>query len=371
MTNAKPAPKPDHEAILATADAQAQSPFFSLLPAELRQLIYIETWRDPAGDGTLRQHITRRRPIESGNDTNSSRSSGLAHAACITDPAALDLRYFKFQRADPGSLEKAAWLQRLKTDWSLHWACEEALIDRTAVARELSARDARKQKHATPFLPVLTTCKRMYLEALPSLYQNTTFIFNDTAEAAEFLAMYTPSPSSPSSSPITLRSIEMYMRASNLLTELYYPYAEMAAPGVDSSEGPSPIYVGAGAGRLSMANNPWARACESLARQPDLRSLYVWFDTRDLRAWWKRVSETNLFARLREVHVKDRRRFILALPTLPEHTAAEWMPFGLPPHHFLVGDELEGAPFVVVRGERPNNWRVHMGDRFGDMFLRA
>lgn len=125
---------PDRAALAMTADAQIDSPFFTLLPAEIRQLIYIEFWRND-GVGSLRQHITE-------------REGRLTRVPCITDPLATDLRYTKFNNSDPGSDERSVWLHRLTTNWTLHWACEEAHLSRHAAPR-------------SSFLPVLLSCKRM------------------------------------------------------------------------------------------------------------------------------------------------------------------------------------------------------------------
>jgi len=371
---------PNRNEFTATADAQGSSSLFTLLPAEIRQLIYTECWRI-SGNGSLRQHITTRNDaIDVNPHTRAIYKLAWTHAPCITNPDLPDVRYQSFQNANPGTLDRAAWMQRLKTEWCLHWACEEADI---AMLRA-SGGNGLPVPQTSSFLTILRTCKRMYLEALPSLYASVTFVFTDLTEAGDFLARYTPDPPSPSPSldqvlnpreeyPATFRSIEICIRATNLLTELYFPYAEMAAPGVDGSASEGPLPVRSGGMRLSMENNPWARVCALLARQQNLHALRIWFDTRDLRPWHKRVSEARLFAKLWDVRVKHREQFILALPELPERSSPDqeqdWVPFGLAPHHFLEGERVEEAPFVVVRGPRPNNWRVHMGDRFGDRFL--
>ncbi|KAK5657825.1 hypothetical protein OQA88_2898 [Cercophora sp. LCS_1] len=339
----------DHANFHASAHAQEHSLFFTLLPAEIRDLIYIEFWRASSRTGTLRQHVFRRPDLE--QTPGAPRSSHWAHAPCVTNPAGDDVRYTGFRNANPGSLERASWLQRLKTEWCLHWACEEADFAMLA-----ESGDSVPQRSL--FMPVLTTCKRMYIEALPSLYTHTTFIFTDIPCADEFISLYTLSQTN-------LRSLEFSIRASNLLTELYFPYDELADP---SSDGP----ILTGSARLSMSNNPWARVCDLLAQQQSLQSLRVWFDTRDLRPWHKRVSETRLFGRLFDVKIANRDKFVLALPELPERNweeDTEYFPHGLAAHHFLEGKVTENAPFKVIRGPRPNNWRVHMGDRFGERFL--
>ncbi|KAK3352599.1 hypothetical protein B0T25DRAFT_567878 [Lasiosphaeria hispida] len=342
-------PHPDRDAFITTADPQCDSLFFSL-PPEIRKLIYVEFWRVSG----LRQHIVsinpkdpvlpRTQPIPYDSEPH-PRDSDMhfegyipprvwAHVPCVTDPGKQDERYTKFTEAANGTQAKKVWASRLRSEWCGHWACEEPLA-------------AQLLLPSATFLPVLLTSKRMYLESLPSLYSSLTFLFTDLPLTADFLTRYTPT--------LPLRSLELHIRATPLLTELYYPY---------SPAGPDPVSAG---GHITMAHNPWARVCALLAQQPPpgtttLHSLRIWFDTRDLRPWHKRVSETRLFAGLLGVRVLRKPRFLLELPELPveTRTASE----GLEANHFFAGDAvLDGAPFTVVRGPRPNNWRVHFAGR--------
>ena len=190
-----------------------------------------------------------------------------------------------------------------------------------------------------------------YLEGLPSLYGNTTFVFTDTQSAGDFLARY-----GGDDGRHPLRSLELCIRATNALTEVYFP-----APGEGEGEGEGPPAVFAGRARarpgLGPQSNPWQRVCDGLAALGGLRDLRVWFDTRDLRPWHKRVSETRLFGRLFDVRVPDRGRFVLALPELPARRGPDHEVLA---GHFLEGDRLADAPFTVERGPRPNNWQLHL-----------
>ena len=188
---------------------------------------------------------------------------------------------------------------------------------------------------------------KRYLECLPSLYSNTTFIFTDLIEASAFLTLY-----SNQHELYPIRSLELCIRTSQLMTELYYPSAELGAAG---DEGPPASFGDSAHPGLSMENNPWQVICDRLVELPNLQSLRIWFDTRDLRDWHKRVSEARFFQRLFDVRVGQKEKFVLGLPLLP--AAAKR---GLPNHHFLEGEVVQDAPFVVVRGPRPNNWRVHL-----------
>ncbi|KAK1834192.1 hypothetical protein QBC39DRAFT_431957 [Podospora conica] len=370
MTTSSPPPAPPP---LETAPSyQPDSPFFTRLPYEIRQQIYLDCFRA----SSLRQHILL---LNNGHFT---------HTPCLTDPSSPDIRYTNFRNAPLASLERATWLQRLKTDWCLHWACGgfsgsfrssrggtkqffemvEAMLDKTT----------GPQQQRPTFLPVLLTCKQAYTEALPTLYRSLTFLFTDLTAAEVFLFTFPPP-----------RSIELSIRLTNLLTELYFPYAELAAnagmAAAPDADGPLPTikHASTPTTRLTAANNPWSRVCArlvALSHASPLSHLHIWLDTRDLRPWHKRVSETRMFgAALAGVRMRPgpgpggSSRFVLALPELPADLegdgGGEGPPVqqvivrGLGAHHFLAAGAGEGRPFAVERGVRANNWSVHMGER--------
>ncbi|KAK0643383.1 hypothetical protein B0T16DRAFT_333823 [Cercophora newfieldiana] len=327
---------PDRDAFAATANSQIDSPFFARLPPEIRELIYIEFWRND-GVGSLRQHILWR-------DGRPTR------VPCVTDPLAKDIRFTKFNNADPGSYERSAWHHRLTTSWSLHWACEEAHLARVDIPK-------------SSFLPVLLSCKRM--QSVSSIYDNVIIVFTHLLHADEFLSRCLPPAPPPVMAsrsgyetgsqvavapPFSFRSIELCIRITHLLTEMYFPFLEV---GINTTDGPSPVHT---------INNPWARVCNHLARHPTLDSLRIWFDSRDLRPWHRRVSETRMFAGLFNVRTKSKGSFILELPALPdaERDRSSDFDMRMGRHHYLEGDRLADAPFIVIRGPRPNNWRIHM-----------
>jgi len=133
---------PNREAFAATADVQEPSAFFSALPLEIRQMIYIEFWRLTG----LKQHVFSRIPI----------TGLLTHSPCITDPRAPDPRHEESQNGvGEGS---AVWERRFRTGWCVHWACEE--LDRPEVVPSNAAATPRRRPWS-PFLPVMQTCKRM------------------------------------------------------------------------------------------------------------------------------------------------------------------------------------------------------------------
>ncbi len=161
--------------------------------------------------------------------------------------------------------------------------------------------------------------------------------------------------------------MELCLRIPNILTEIYYPPASSSTTndgggGGDNGrgdDGPPAVFAGHARPSLSMAHNPWQRVCDALAALPQLQALRVWLDSSDLRPWHKRVSETRFFGRLFDVRVAggDVSKFVLGLPELPERRGPDSQALQ---GQYLEGEKLEGAPFVLERGVRPNNWRVHL-----------
>ncbi|KAK4188276.1 hypothetical protein QBC35DRAFT_382906 [Podospora australis] len=359
-------PFPSHPLNDNPPDLQSLSPFFTRLPSEVRQLIYREVWRTTS----TRQHIgTDRIAHVSHPDNILSTETFWHHVPCRTDPTAPDTRFEEFSQASQGSVAEAVWATRLKSEWCLHWACEESQIWWLANPPGRRLLRLAEQHNGdlppgmgfpgeiwgsapkTPFKDVLKVCKRMYLESLPTLYSSITWVFTDLSDCHDFLSLYS---SSPDRFPI--RSIELTIRTTQLLTELYYPSS--------SSDGPNPTFgtQGQGGGSshpgISMENNPWSRVCDSLSQLKNLHSLRIWFDTRDLRGWHTRVSETRFFAKLFNVKgVKNKKNFILALPQVPHFGPGGSLNEA---EHHLAGEILEAAPFTVERGPRPDNWRVHL-----------
>jgi hypothetical protein len=137
----------DTKSFHLTADPQLSSPFFSLLPAEIRNLIYAEFWRLSSS----RQHITL-------GPYDPPVVPEWSHLPCITDPGAEDVRMARYA-AENDSAAQTVWGARLRSEWCLHWACEETARDprHLAAGRAGSIRSSTR----TGFLDLLRTCKRM------------------------------------------------------------------------------------------------------------------------------------------------------------------------------------------------------------------
>ncbi|KAK4144595.1 uncharacterized protein C8A04DRAFT_11351 [Dichotomopilus funicola] len=362
-----------------SADSQLSSLFFTHLPAEIRNLIYLEYWKLCS----VRQHIFKYRLLD--NDRE-SYTEAWAHVPCRADLEAPDTRFEELGQSVNGSPERELWGKRLRSEWCLHWMCEE---DAKAVGERMKEASESQQDGApvvvqhshgpgnAGILTALLVCKRMYLECLPSLYNNTTFILTDTRTAVNFLSRYVPnhsddasSPAPKSSVPHPIRSLELSIRVPNIITEIYYP-SNPNTPGGD--DGPPAVFAagpvaaapdGNGTLRgsrstLNARNNPWRHLCDTVvALLPLLRHLHIWLDSSDLRPWHKRVSETRFFGPFLDLpRPHSLERFVLSLPGLPVRRG--------PDTHALTGQYLENEvlerlPFVVKRGPRPDNMRVHM-----------
>lgn len=183
------------------------------------------------------------------------------------------------------------------------------------------------------YLESLLISSGRYLECVESIYENLTFCFTEQSTLHLFLDLYGAD---------TIRSIELGIEASPLLMEVYF----------HAPAGPSPAIASGGV--ITIDNNPWQKTCSMLSEQTRLRRLHVWFDLRDLRSWHSRVVETAFFDGLLGVRAAN---FVLMLPELHLNNRGQSVELQA---YLLEGEKLEGAPFVVERGPRPNKWRVHL-----------
>jgi len=125
------------EQLSLAVDDQTSSLLFTKLPAEVRGLIYTEVWRT----GGVRQHL---------------RGVGVAFTPCLIDETTPDIRVARFKAEKDGGVG-SKWHRRLTSEWTMHWRCKEVGLE----ARHLEAR------HLQPFLPMLLTCKRLYVPCRP------------------------------------------------------------------------------------------------------------------------------------------------------------------------------------------------------------
>ncbi|KAK4210496.1 hypothetical protein QBC37DRAFT_390448 [Rhypophila decipiens] len=199
---------------------QLQSHFVTMLPREIRDLIYLELWRDTG----VRQHILWH------NDEDRTKSH-FCRFPCNTDftfhdPLQADI---EAERTRQGislgqDLRHRTYTWRLQSPWQSHWACGEAAerihgMDAIKSCSTSASCFKRKIKHVTvsdarsdgndmsggigassatmssgqsatdfsSYLPMLLSCKLISSECLKSIYGSTTFVFTDMVALQFFL----------------------------------------------------------------------------------------------------------------------------------------------------------------------------------------
>ncbi|KAK0741519.1 hypothetical protein B0T18DRAFT_330745 [Schizothecium vesticola] len=168
------------------ADDQDTSTLFSRLPLEIRRLIYLEVWRDyvhfPGQPGVpgLRLHLY--------NDGLEDAYGVLRHARCLVhkgSPAEHDSQIMPSPfETTHGSYAIPTWYLfawHLRKHWGNHWKCQSAIMQRW-----VPATGAEVAPERSPFLAVFLTCKKMYWEAIASLFNHTTLVFTSSEDAYRF-----------------------------------------------------------------------------------------------------------------------------------------------------------------------------------------
>ncbi|KAL1888548.1 hypothetical protein Sste5346_009504 [Sporothrix stenoceras] len=354
-----------------------------------------------------------------GYDTNARRDSlGAAARAQRPPPEAGDVRPQRLAAAHRADLDAVAatnsiyensdtgtpsstWRARWNSPWLGHWVCEEyysgAGQSNTAAKAETSTTNSdaapayshshrrRRPPLRRPYLPVLLSCRRAYIEGIDLLYSALTFQFTEMATAEGFLARWP-----------CVSSVRLVMHMSNSLLEFYQKPGDSDQAIITAGVAAASMEdIGSGGTVINARNNAWQRLCVSLGADslPNLRKLHVWVEAHDLRGWAKTAAETRLFAQLLAAVETQRRltpeRFVLYLPSLPLLGSKERELPGC-----YLGEEDEGQektkgqklgteegedeggsskgkavetpvdrpplPCTIVRTERPNYWDVHM-----------
>ncbi|KAG8361380.1 hypothetical protein FVEN_g760 [Fusarium venenatum] len=211
--------RPEQETIAQHANPQFTSALVQL-PIEIKELIFQELWRD-AG---LSQHLILGR----------GRVVGMKCTTDVTAPDELQATCQKTKRNE--TYDSELW-RRLESSWGVHWKCEE--LYRSKLKAERNER--------RPFLPLLVTCRQIYVEASASIHRNVTFCTHDI-DTVHSLAV-------SSSNPIlnNIRHLQVTVRLR-----------------LSSPDKPKSSYTA--------AMLRWRQCCEALEHANNLDSVYLWLD---------------------------------------------------------------------------------------------
>ncbi|KAK8105789.1 hypothetical protein PG999_009148 [Apiospora kogelbergensis] len=294
-----------------SADLQHQSTFFGGLPREIRDMIYLAMW-DVSG---THQHVFE----------HSDGGGNVTHFPCILAAGEEDSRNDEFemlwrqqQAHRPRSLVKdPVWARRMSSTWHEHWKCEEAMM----ASREQGTRPG------TLFLPSLLTCKRMYDEALPTLYHSTTLVLTSLSLA------HTQLVAAPSPNTRLWRSAQLSLAVS------YEMLHRHRANDFVGRQPPCPHY--------------WAELCgalSNLVRFASLRAVVIRLDLAGANRFWRDVRERWVLSAVRG---RLARCLVLQLPELTEDVDT------MRPYQFLLpsSDPPGVAATQTVRSDA-NNGRV-------------
>ncbi|KAM0269628.1 hypothetical protein ACHAQH_009707 [Verticillium albo-atrum] len=132
-----------------------------MLPLEVREQIYAEFWQCTGLDRHvyLEDDDFRFALCETNHDAVDACQTGLAHDFY---PEPMVQRHQK-------------WYNRMTSSWCNHWKCEESMRQRRVPGSNVKG--TRDDLH--PCIPLLLSCQRMYIEALPTLHKSTTLTITD------------------------------------------------------------------------------------------------------------------------------------------------------------------------------------------------
>jgi hypothetical protein len=284
---------------------QPQSLFFSLLPAEIRLQIYIDCWR----------------------------LSGLRHqmySACIAK------RHHKLHTHT--DLYMSDWPMRPSLECQIEWIGKKRFMRlQEPGQRELQAlvHDDGPACKWQPFLPVLRTCRRMYGEAYPTIWENLTFVLYGPQAVQTFLE--------PAGRMQLVRRLEL-----NLVFNLDGSLGQLLRQ-LRASDTEAEVY---NARQLDwdLKWNVWVDLFETLAVVPRLERLVMfcrktWVPENVTGLldpkWLCQIPERIVFETLWKV--RRPRQFVLCVPGLLEEDELKEWPW------FLTEKEVREAPFQLLR----------------------
>ncbi|KIL87737.1 hypothetical protein FAVG1_08614 [Fusarium avenaceum] len=228
--------RPEPEVIAQRANAQSRSPL-AQLPSEIKELIFQELWHDEG----LFQHLTLRR-------------GRVVRMTCATDVTAPDELQRMCEATGSKAIRDPVLITRFQSLWGVHWRCEELY--------QSGAQEEGNQ--CSPFLPMLLTCRQLYVEARASIYKNITFCMHDL-DTAHSLVVSHPN--------LIFNNIQ------HLQLAIHLPLLRYTRDGPNHSE--------------KAAMSRWRQCCEALNRAENLISVYVRLDA-SVRSRFYSVTEGDM-----------------------------------------------------------------------------
>ncbi|KAK3904499.1 hypothetical protein C8A05DRAFT_13627 [Staphylotrichum tortipilum] len=220
----------DHVDHVGQVNSQLDSNFFNRFPLEIRRKIYKEAWRMYLNETTCGH--TKPSSNNKNNNNNATATPGtdlrlhifspsssntrLAHTRCLVDrcggpggdddgvdhhvaaPTSLGGVLSTGERharaADPPAASPPRWFFEawvLRLNWGGHWRCQRA-VQRKWVPLGGQAGERAMVGEKAPFLRVFLTCKKMYLEAAQSFFEEVTLVFTTSTDAHAFFLQRPP-----------------------------------------------------------------------------------------------------------------------------------------------------------------------------------
>ncbi|KAF4455967.1 hypothetical protein F53441_1834 [Fusarium austroafricanum] len=214
--------RPEPEAIASRAQPQPDSGLVKL-PSEIKEIIFQLLWEDA---GTF-QHLIL-------------RWGRVVRMACVTDVTGRDEIRDECAKLTRSSIENQVLWKRLASTWGVHWKCQELYQSSSTMNRAAGL---------SPFLPLLLSCRQLYVDARASIYRNITFCIHDLD---------------------TLHSLKVY-RPSLLLNNIQHLQLTLRLPLPNWRE-PTPSQ----GQKTGMAR--YRECCQALDQAESLASVYLWLD---------------------------------------------------------------------------------------------
>ncbi|KAF4460282.1 hypothetical protein FALBO_12948 [Fusarium albosuccineum] len=219
------ASRPEPEAIASRALLQLDSGLVKL-PSEIKEMIF-QKLRNDAG---IHQHLILRW----------GRVVGITCVTDVTGPDEVREECAKLTRSSIND-NPVLW-KLLASPWGVHWKCQELYQCSSAI----------NNTRPSPFLPLLLSCRQLYVDARASIYGNITFCIHDL-DTLHHLKVYRPS--------LLLDTIQ------HLQLTIRLPLPTWLQPKPSRGQ--------------QVAMERYRECCQALEQAENLISVYLWLDVVD------------------------------------------------------------------------------------------